>query len=88
MPARLNPKHDATTRLKIQTTQLINRLQACALGEVEMSRERIRAAEILLRKALPDLQSIHKTNVDTVKSQAQWLREMQELDPEGPNKEV
>ena len=33
MAARLNPKHDEKTRLEIQGSQLINRLQDFALGK-------------------------------------------------------
>ena len=32
MAGRLNTKHDQSTRLKIQTSQLINRLQDFAMG--------------------------------------------------------
>lgn len=60
MATRLNPKHDAATRDKIQTSQLINRLNKFALNEegVEIDATRLRAIEILLRKSLPDLQSV------------------------------
>ena len=45
------------TRAKIQVTQLINRLQANANGELpkEMTPGQVRSAQILLNKALPDL---------------------------------
>ena len=39
-------------------TQLINRLTAHAAGEVELSATQVRAIEILLRKALPDLSNM------------------------------
>ena len=55
MPARLNPEHDTRTRSKIQTSQLVNRLMKHANGNCEMSQTQVRAAEILLRKTLPDL---------------------------------
>lgn len=47
------------TREKIQTTQLINRLQANALGELdkEMSASQIQSAKILIDRTLPTLQS-------------------------------
>lgn len=48
----------AEARQKIRTTQLINRLQNHALGDAEMSATQIKATEILLRKAVPDLQSV------------------------------
>lgn len=42
-------------RARIQTSMLINRLQAHAKGDCEMSATQIKAAEILLRKCAPDL---------------------------------
>ncbi len=45
-------------REKIKTTQLINRLQDHALGDVEMSQTQVRAVEILLKKRVPDLTSV------------------------------
>jgi hypothetical protein len=52
-----DPKHDAFTREKIQTSQLVNRLTGHALGElkIEMSDSQVRAALGLLKKTLPDL---------------------------------
>jgi hypothetical protein len=66
MAARLNPQHDARTRLKIKTSQLVNRLQNFALGVdgIAMSREQVRAALGLLAKTLPDLQSVALTGGD------------------------
>lgn len=48
----------AEARQKIRTTQLINRLQNHALGSIEMSDSQVKATAILLRKSVPDLQSI------------------------------
>lgn len=45
-------------RKKIQTSQLINRLADHVDGKNDMTRTQIRAAEILLRKSIPDLSSI------------------------------
>lgn len=45
-------------RSKIQTTQLINRLQDHGLGKVDMSPTQVRAVEVLLKKKIPDLSSI------------------------------
>lgn len=58
MAARINPKHDEQTRQKIQTSQLVNRLQSLANGEIVMDALQLRAAEILLKKTLPDLQAV------------------------------
>lgn len=57
------PLHNDETRQKIQTSQLINRLSANAMGKLpsEMSPSQVKSAEILLRKALPDLASVEMT---------------------------
>lgn len=62
MPARLNPKQDQRCRDSIRTSQLLNRLQQFALGElgaqgvsVDLDANRLRAIDTLLRKVLPDL---------------------------------
>ena len=59
MAARIRKiRHDDETRLKIQVSQLINRLQSHVLGQVDLTPSQIQAAQILLKKALPDLQAI------------------------------
>jgi hypothetical protein len=44
-------------REKIRTSMLINRLQNHVAGRIEMSPTQLRAAEVLLKKRLPDLTS-------------------------------
>lgn len=51
-------RHDDETRAKIQTSQLVNRLTAHALGETDLTQTQVRAIEILLRKTLPDLSAV------------------------------
>ena len=48
-------------RSKIRTSVLVQRLCAHALGQVEMNATQVRAAEILLRKVIPDLAAIDHT---------------------------
>jgi len=65
MAARIRKiRHDDETRAKIQASQLLNRLQNHALGEVEMTPTQIRATEVLLKKTLPDLTSVEMTGDD------------------------
>lgn len=45
-------------RQRIRITKLIQALELHALGKIEMSATRIRAAEVVLRKALPDLTAV------------------------------
>lgn len=52
---RLNPAHDERTRAKIQTSQIINRLQGFVNGEIELSAAQVSAGLGLLRKTIPDL---------------------------------
>jgi hypothetical protein len=76
--------HDGATREKIRASMLINRLQDHVRGKVQMSPTQVRAAEILLRKVLPDLlaahhvadtETVHKfAVVPEVMSKADWLR--------------
>ena len=58
MAARNNLRHDEKTRQRIQTTQLIKRLESHALGDIELKTSQIKAIEILLRKTVPDLQAV------------------------------
>lgn len=52
-------------RRKIQASQLVNRLNNHVLGKVELSPTQVRAAEILLKKSIPDLSSVeHSTDPD------------------------
>ena len=51
-------KHDEKTRAKIQTSQLLNRLNDHVFSEAQVSNTQLKAIEILLRKTLPDLSSV------------------------------
>lgn len=58
MAARLRKLHQDDVRAKIQASQLINRLTDHAFSNVELSPTQVRAIEILLKKALPDLSAV------------------------------
>lgn len=59
MAARtVTTSHKAEVRERIKTSQLLNRLQGNALGEIELTPVQQRSIEILLRKTLPDLSAI------------------------------
>tara|TARA_R110000772_G_scaffold239707_1_gene351803 strand:+ start:249 stop:503 length:255 start_codon:yes stop_codon:yes gene_type:complete len=64
MAARLRNRHQDEIRKKIQVSQLINRLESYALGELpdtEVSPNRLNAIKILLGKTLPDLSATEVT---------------------------
>ena len=61
MAARMRTTHQDDVRAKIQTSQLVNRLTEHALGTVDLSPTQVRAIEILIKKTLPDLQSVELT---------------------------
>lgn len=68
MAARTNKiRHDEQTREKIRTSQLINRLTDHAIGKVELTSTQVKSIEILLRKTLPDLQSMQHSGSVTIK---------------------
>lgn len=58
MAARLRKTHQEEIRTKIQASQILNRLQDHLDGSIELSATQVKVAEILLKKTLPDLQSI------------------------------
>lgn len=58
MPARMRKLHQDDVRAKIQTSQLVNRLENHALGKVDLSQTQIKAIEVLIRKTLPDLSAV------------------------------
>lgn len=54
-------------RRRIRATQLMRRLAKHALGKVEMTQTQVKAAEILLRKVVPDIKSVeHSGTVNHV----------------------
>ena len=64
MAARLRNRHQDEIRKKIQVSQLINRLESYALGDLtdeQVSSGKLRAISILLNKTLPDLSATEVT---------------------------
>jgi hypothetical protein len=59
--AKLNPRHQQLIRDKINAALLIEKLQQCALEGLELTSQQMKAIEILLKKSVPDLQSIEMT---------------------------
>lgn len=58
MAARMRKTHQDDVRAKIQASQLINRLTDHALGHVDLTPTQVQAINILLKKSVPDLQSV------------------------------
>lgn len=59
MAARTNkPLHADKTKDLIRASQLLNRLNMCANGEIELSSQQINAAKIVIGKVIPDLKAI------------------------------
>jgi hypothetical protein len=50
--------HPDEVRKKIQVSSLLNELHKVAMGEKTIDKERLKAIEILLRKAIPDLKAV------------------------------
>ena len=75
--------HPDYVREKIRASQLINRLQKCAFGEITLTMTQLRAIEILLRKCLPDLAAVeiqpeqthsYVVEVPNMLSREEWQR--------------
>ena len=76
--------HDEEVRARIQTSQLVNRLTDHALGKLDLAPTQIKAIEILIRKTLPDLQSIEMVaDVDATVEITKIERVI--VDPANPN---
>ena len=61
MAARINLPQTQKTRDKIKTSQLINRLENHAFGNVDLTPTQVNAIKILLGKTIPDLK---QTDID------------------------
>jgi hypothetical protein len=62
MAARKNKiLHAEKTKDLIRASQLLNRLNSFAVGKIEMSRAQVAAAEIVIRKVVPDLKAVELT---------------------------
>jgi hypothetical protein len=53
--------HDEKTKRLIGASQLVNRLEKHANGEVEMTPTQVQAAKIVIGKYIPDLKAIELT---------------------------
>jgi hypothetical protein len=53
---KLHPR-DKCGRDKIRAGVILDRLQKCALGEIELTASQIQSAKILLAKVMPDLRA-------------------------------
>jgi hypothetical protein len=77
-------------RSKLKVSQLLNRLQQCALGEISLPPDQVKCLEIALRKSLPDLSQVevqsevahYVARLPTVApSAAAWLESVDVPDP-------
>ncbi len=48
-------------RKTIKISEIVGELQACVMGEKILTKEQIRSAEIVLKKAMPDMKEIEHT---------------------------
>lgn len=58
MAARINKRHSEEVRARIQASALVNRLQSCAMGEIELSNTQVNAINSLLDRSVPKLSQI------------------------------
>lgn len=76
MAARTNkPLHADKTKALIRASQLLNRLNSFAIGEIEMSAAQVNAAKIVIGKVIPDLKAVeHSGKVEMTHSFADVLK--------------
>lgn len=61
-------------RRSVKSHDLIIALQDCVAGNRELSPQQIRAAEILLKKSLPDLSSVTLDSADPEGLTIRWIK--------------
>jgi hypothetical protein len=66
VPARKTPFLDQRVREKIQASMIIRALNDCVAGRNKMTSVQVRAAEVLLRKVVPDLAAVEHSGEATV----------------------
>lgn len=71
-PKRNRAKEDEI-RARIQTNQLVKRLQDDGLGKITLEDGRRKSIDILLRKTLPDVATIQLTGADGGPLLCSWL---------------
>lgn len=88
----LTKRQADNARAAIQVGVILQRLQECAKGQIEMSPTQVKAAQILLDKSLPTLQAIDQviqveappiTPEEIEDMLKAMLRDMSHCDPEG-----
>lgn len=76
MAARKHQAHHSAVRERIKVSQLLNRLQKNALGELDppLTRDQIKCIEVLLAKAIPDLKAVEHSGPDggPIKTEFSW----------------
>lgn len=82
MAARTNKRlHDEQTKRRIQASQLLNRLESYAKGEIEMTQGQVMAAKIVIGKSIPDLKSIEHSGNDEKPVQRRMIVEFVKAKP-------
>ena len=88
MPARKTPFLDQRVREKIQASMLIRALHDCVEGRNKMTSVQVRAAEVLLKKVVPDLAAVEHSGETSVKhvissepmTVEEWKRDVEQQD--------
>ena len=79
MAARTNKRlHDEQTKRRIRASQLLNRLESSAKGEIEMTQGQVMAAKVVIGKSIPDLKSIEHSGNDEKPVQRRMIVEFVE----------
>lgn len=72
-PRTNKPNHDEKTKRLIRASQLLNRLNSFANGEIEMTPAQVQAAKVVIGKEIPDLKAVeHSGGQEPVKIVFGW----------------
>lgn len=80
MAARKEPRNPPQSYELQRAKQLLNRLNKCAKGEVEMTSVQVKAATVVINKEIPDLARIEHSGKGGVPLTIQIIR-LSDADP-------
>ncbi len=63
MATRLNRRHTESVLAKIRTSQLVNRLQDNALGNIEMTKSQVESAKFLIERTIAKAEQPRELNL-------------------------
>lgn len=75
-------------KAKISATKIMNRLDKCVDGEVVLTAQQIKAAEIILKKIVPDVARVEQQQLDKDGNATDPVKSIEIVLVQNPNKDT